>query len=561
MGTATAPLILLLAAAAAAAAPPADLVLRGGRIYTVDAGRPWAEALAIRGDTIVAVGSDSDTQALIGPDTEVLELGGRLALPGFVDAHIHFLEGALYLDQIQLDDARSLSAMQARVHDYARAHPDAPWILGRGWIYTYIDGGRLPTRHDLDRIVSDRPVLLEAYDGHTAWVNSKALEVAGVSEKSEPLGPGEVVREADGRPSGVLKEGGAIRLVSRAIPEPTREDKIEALRRGMAEARRCGITSIQNASGSPEELELYEALEHAGELTLRNYSAMSIQKDTSSAELDRIAQLQQRLTGPWVKAGAVKLMMDGVIESHTAAMLEPYSDDPSLRGSPNFSQTEIDQRIAELDRRGFQILTHAIGDRAVRMVLDAYEKAARDNPPRPRRHRIEHIETIAALDQPRFAALGVVASMQPYHASPDIVGVWAKNAGPERERRAFGWRDLRDAGARVIHGSDWPVVTLSPLVGLHAAVTREDLSGQPPGGWIPRQRLSLEQAILGYTLDAAYGSFDEKLKGSLEPGKLADIVILQQNLFSLPASRIGEVEVWRTLVGGRVVYSAAQPTP
>jgi predicted amidohydrolase YtcJ len=562
---------LVLVGACAASQPAATLVLRGGRVYTADPAHGWAEAIAVRGDTIAAVGSNAEIARWVGPGTRVVELAGRPVLPGFIDTHIHFLEGSLLLGQVKLDQARSLPEMLAIVKAYAEAHPDAPWIEGMGWNYSFVEGGRrLPTRQDLDAVVPDRPVYLQAYDAHTAWVNSKALEVAGLDRRAELHGFGEIVRDATGEPTGVLKERDAMALVHKAIPAPTHAEKLAALRRGLAEAARLGITSIHIAHGSPtvepspphapDELDLYEELARAGELTVRVYMAMSVGKDTSDATLDRWVALAHRLRGPWVKAGAVKIVMDGVIESHTAGMLAPYSDDGSTSGSPAFTQAELDALVARLDRRGFQIFTHAIGDRSVRMVLDAYARVRAADPARPRRHRIEHIEVTTAEDVPRFAALGVIASMQPYHASPDLNGAWDRAVGPERIALAFAWRSLRDAGARVIYGSDWPVVTQDPLVGLHAAVTREDLSGKPAGGWIPAQRLTLEQAIRGYTSDAAYASFDEDNRGSLAPGKLADLVVLSQDLFAIDPRRIADVKVVMTVVGGETRYAAPRPT-
>ncbi|MBI2837930.1 MAG: amidohydrolase [Acidobacteria bacterium] len=556
---------LLLGGLVSAAEPAPDLILRGGRVYTVNPAQPWAEAVALRGDLIVGVGSNADVDHLAGDRTTVIDLGGRLVLPGFNDAHIHFLEGSLALDQVGLDSARSLAEMQERVRAYAAARPEQPWIVGRGWIYEYVDGGRLPTRADLDAVVSDRPVYLEAYDGHTAWVSSKALELAKVNAASVPDGYGEIVKDPKtGLPTGVLKEGAAMEMVHSAIPKPTHAQQIAALRLGLAEARRNGVCSIQNASGSLEELDLYQTLLDANELTVRVYAAMTVDKQTSPQDLDLIAAASSRLRGPWIKAGAVKIFMDGVIESHTAGMLEPYSDDPTTSGSPEYTEGEIDRLVSDLDRRGFQIFTHAIGDRSVRMVLDAYARAASTNPTNQRRHRIEHIETISAEDIPRFAGLGVVASMQPYHASPDITGVWARNAGEARQQRAFAWQSIRTAGAHMAHGSDWPVVTLNPLVGLHAAVTREDLEGKPDGGWIPVQRLSLEQAIPGYTRDAAYASFDDEVKGSIQAGKLADLVVLADDIFAMSPRKIGATAVMMTIAGGRIVYEtpglARRPT-
>jgi predicted amidohydrolase YtcJ len=548
--------------------PKADLVLRGGRVYTVNGQAPWAEAVAIRNETLLAVGSDVEMDRFIGRGTVVVELGGRLVLPGFIDSHIHFLNGSLLLEQVQLNEAQDLEEMKAIVRIYAEAHPDLAWIVGMGWIYTHIDGGhRLPTRQDLDDVVPDRPVFLLAYDGHTAWVNSKALESAGIDRDSEPEGYGEIVKDPrTGQPIGTLKEEGAIQLVRRVIPRPSRNALLEALRNGMAYAHRFGITSIQTATGIPAEedflgfpeedaLDLFAELAHNRELKLRVYAAMSVGKETTEEDLDRFAELKARYEGPWLKAGAVKVFMDGVIETHTAAMLEPYSDRAGgERGAPDFTQAEIDELTLGLDGRGFQIFTHAIGDRAVRMVLNAYQEATAQSPDAARRHRIEHIEVISEEDIPRFAAVGVLAAMQPYHASTDVGGAWEKSVGSGRIERAFAWKSLRSAGARLVHGSDWPVVTIDPLVGIYAAVTREDLDHRPHGGWIPAQKLTLEEAVSGYTLDAAYASFEEDIKGSLEVGKLADVVVLSHDLFKVPLRKIAEAEVLMTVLGGETVY-------
>ena len=553
--------------------PSADLILRGGRIYTVNREQPWAEAVAIRGDRFVAVGNSQDLDQMLDDDTVVIELDRRLVLPGIIDSHIHFLEGSLLLDRVQLDEATSLEEMKDIVRLFAEANPEASWIVGHGWYYSYVDGGRLPTRQDLDEVVADRPVFLVAYDGHTAWVNSKALAVAGLDRQSKPLGPGEIVRDAEtGEPSGALKEEGAIALVRRVIPRPAREELLDGLRKGIAYAHRFGVTSIHTAGGIPAEteadgylegdaLDLFAELEQRGELTLRVYSAMSVDETTNDKDLDRFAELAARHRGPWLKAGAVKILMDGVIETHTAAMLEPFANSPETRGTPNYTQAEINELVSDLDERGFQTFTHAIGDRAVRMTLNAYEKAAGRQPESRRRHRIEHVEVVSRSDIPRFADLGVIAAMQPHHGTPDIEGVWAKGVGPERMERAFAWRSLRDAGARLVHGSDWAVVTIDPLVGLHTAVTRQDLDNRPEGGWIPDQRLTLEQAISGYTLDAAFASFEEDIKGSIEVGKLADLAVLSQDLFKVPPRKIAETEVMMTVVGGQVVYASPRFLP
>jgi predicted amidohydrolase YtcJ len=557
---------LLAIASCAPDAPDADLVLQGGRIYTVDPANPWVEAVAVREGEFQAVGSDADMDPLIGPETVLVDLGGRFALPGLIDTHLHLLSGSLLLQRVRLDEAQSLEEMKEIVRVYARAHPQQEWIVGHGWYYGRIDGGRLPTRQDLDEVVPNRPVFLTSYDDHTAWVNSRALEIAGVNRDSAPEGPGEIIHERGSRePSGALREEGAMRLVRSAIPRPSRAELLNALRAGMAYAHRFGITSVHTATGVPDEdatsgypdddiFDLFEELERRGELALRIYAAMSVDETTTDDMLDTFAQLKARYRGPRLKAGAVKIFVDGVIESHTAAMLEPYADDPQNRGKANYTPEELSALVSHLDGRGFQIFAHAIGDRGVRMALDAYEAVAR--PGRDSRHRIEHIEIVDESDIPRFAEIGVIASMQPLHGSPDFGGVWSKAVGPGRLPRAFAWGSFRRAGARLIHGSDWPVVTLDPLLGIYTAVTREDLEGKPEGGWFPSERVSLEDAISGYTLDAAYASFDDGIKGSIRAGKLADLVVLSHNLFDVPPREIAETEALMTMIGGDVVYAS-----
>jgi hypothetical protein len=524
----------------------------------------------VRQGKFQAVGSSTDMDPVIGAETVIVDLGGRLVLPGLIDSHIHLLSGSLLLEQVRLDGAQSLEEMKEIVRVYAEANPELEWIVGQGWYYGRIDGGRLPTRHDLDEVVPDRPVFLLSYDAHTAWANSRALEIAGVGRDTVPDGPGEIVREPQSDdPSGSLKEG-AIGLVQQAIPRPSREDLLAALRSGMTYAHRFGITSIQTATGVPDDharlgypdddiFDLFEELERRGDLALRVYAAMSVDETTTEEMLETFARLKARHRGPWLRAGAVKIFVDGVIESHTAAMLEPYTDDPRARGNPYYTQEELAELVSDLDERGFQIFAHAIGDRAIRMALDAYEEVV--HPGRDARHRIEHIEVVSEPDIPRFAETGVLASMQPLHGAPDFGGVWSKAVGLERLQRAFAWRSLRRAGARLVHGSDWPVVTIDPLMGIYTAVTREDLDGRPEGGWIPAERLDLEEAIAGYTLDAAYASFEDDVKGSIQVGKLADLVVLSHDLFEVPEREIAETEALMTMIGGDVVYLSPRFLP
>jgi hypothetical protein len=533
----------------------ADLVVVNGKVQTMVPGAPAAEAVAIRGNTIVQVGSSRDVERLRGASTVVLDAHGASVVPGFNDSHVHFLGGALALDQVDLSGLARLDDIQAKIRTFAAEHRDAQWIRGRGWLYSPFPGG-LPTKEQLDAVVSDRPAVMTCYDGHSVWANSKALALAGVTRDTPDPKNGIVVKDArTGEPTGVLKEA-AQRLIAKAIPTPTREQRLAALRAGSAYAHRLGVTSIQSTSGSPEELELFDEAKRRGDLTVRTYYSLLVAPGFAAADADRFDEVRQRHPDdPLLKTGMVKIMADGVIESRTAALLAPYAD-TTAAGAPNFSSDELDQIVAMMDRRGWQVQVHAIGDRTIRMTLDAFERAARANPPVPRgrRHRIEHIETVDPAEVPRFGALGVIASMQPMHVvlgdmnSLNPSGPWPDNLGPERARRAWQWKSIRDAGAHITFGSDWGVATLDPLPGIWLAVTR----------LIPDrmkdQRLSVTDAIAGYTTGPAYASFEETRKGTLAPGMLADVVILSRDIVANPPQSPTDVTVETTIFDGKVVY-------
>jgi len=541
----------------------ADLVITNGRVWTNVDSNPWVEAVAIRNHRIMRAGTRVEIAQLIGEQTQVINLEGRLAAPGFNDAHTHFLGGSLGLAEVNLNGARSLAAMQERVAEFARTHPLEPWITGGGWEYSYLPDQRLPTRADLDAVIRDRPVYLRSYDGHTGWANSRAFELAGITRETRVEGFGEIVRDPQtGEPTGVLKEG-AQRLVRRLIPEPSREKKLEALRQGLKLAASLGITSIQNASGSPDEFALYEELLRKGELTARVSMAFSVGPRATQAELDRfIALRDQYRVNPMLRAGAVKIVLDGVIETHTAAMLEPYSDTPGQRGEPAYSAEVYNEMVARFDRAGFQVYTHAIGDRAVRMALDAYERAQQFNRRPNPRFRIEHIEVVSPSDIPRFARLGVLASMMPIHADPETVEVWSRAVGPERQQRAFAWADLLRSGAHLVFSSDWPAtISVDPIRGLHNAPNRRTVDGQPLKGWVPEQRISLAMALRAYTYWGAYASFEEGIKSRIAPGMLADVVVFSQDLFGIDPMKIHETRVVMTVFDGRVIYRDGERFP
>lgn len=535
-----------------------DTLLVDARIYTLNARQPWAEALAIKEGKIVAVGSNKQIRALGGSSSKTVDAKGHLVLPGFTDCHIHFMDGSLGLDRVDLNGADSVVEMQKRVKAFADAHPDKAWILGMGWAYSAFAPSGLPTKKVLDEVAPDRPVYLVAYDGHSSWANSKALQLAGITrEKADPAN-GKIVRDENGEATGALLER-AGDLVANLTPAPTREGRLQALRKGIHEANRVGLTRVHSAGQDFEYLDLYDELRQSGDLTLRFSIAYFLDPPELTADaLSKIREARSRYNDDWISGGIVKTMLDGVVEAHTAAMLEPYTDDPSQTGKLFWDPAKYKQAIAELDRRGLQVFTHAIGTKAVRLALDAYQQAAEANHTHDARHRVEHIETITAQDIPRFGKLGVIASMQPLHTYPDddTLEIWARNAGPDRSSRAWPWQGIENGGGTLAFGSDWPVVTLNPWPGVQTAVTRQTTEGRPPGGWIPEQRISLADTVKAYTLNAAFAGHREKAEGSLEPGKLADLIVLGEDVFQVPAGRLSKTEVMLTMVGGKVVYQA-----
>ncbi len=549
----------LLSQAQNANTAPADTIVLHGRVYTENAKKPWAQAVAIRGAKIVAVGSDMEIDKLRSAGTKVIDAAGRLVLPGFVDSHIHFLDGSSSLGRVNLEGAKDAADIQKRLRDYASQHPGNDWILGRGWNYAMFAPETLPNKKYLDEIFPDRPAFLEGYDGHTYWANSKALTMAGITLETPDPPNGAIMRDPKtGEATGALKES-AKELVANIVPKPSRAEKLTALRAGIKWANEHGITRVHSAGGDFEELDLYDELRRHGDLTLRFHIAYFLNPPLlRPQDLEAIENARKKYHDDWIDTGAVKFMVDGVVESHTAAMLEPYTDDPSIKGKLFWEPSDYKAAVAELDKRGLQLFTHAIGEYGVRTALDAYENAENLNHTRDRRPRIEHIETIAPADIPRFGKLGVIASMQPLHSYPDTntLNVWARNVGPDRASRAWSWKSISDAGGRLAFGSDWPVVTLNPWEGVQTAVTRQTTDGKPASGFVPAQRLTVAQTIEGYTVGAAFAGRREKSEGSLEAGKLADLIIVSQNIFEIDPHKIDDTRVVLTIVGGRVVFDA-----
>ena len=540
------------------AAEPADTIITNAKVYTVNPQQKWAEAIAVRADKIIFVGDAKSADSYKGPSTKVIDAKGKLVLPGFTDCHVHFMSGSLGLTQVDLNGANTIEEIQKRVKDYAAAHPTLPWITGMGWQYPTFGPTALPNKKILDDVMADRPVYLVAYDGHSSWANSKALSMAGVDRNTPDPPNGRIVRDANGDATGALKEA-AGDLVERLMPKPTREERLTALRKGLHEANRLGVVRVHSAGGDFEYLDLYDELRKNGELTVRQYIAYFLDPPELKPEaIEKIEQARKKYNDEWISGGAVKTMLDGVVEAHTAAMLGTYADDTSQSGKLFWDPDKYKQAIAELDKRGLQIFTHAIGDRAVRLAFDAYENAQKTNHSTDDRPRIEHIETITAEDIPRFGKLGVIASFQPLHTDPneDTLKVWAVAAGPDRVSRAWPWRSVETTGGKLAFGSDWPVVTISPWPGLQNALTRQTAEGEPAGGWVPKERINIEDAVRGYTLGAAFAGRREKTEGSLETGKLADLIILSKNVFTIEPPDILNEEVLVTMVGGKVVYES-----
>jgi len=538
--------------------PPVDLIVTNARIYTMNPQHKWAEAIAIRGEKIVAAGDRKSIEAMRGPATKVIDADQHMVLPGFTDCHIHFMDGSLGLTRVDLNDSKTIEEIQKRVKAYADAHPNEPWIQGMGWTYPTFGGSALPNKKILDEVVPDRPVYLVAFDGHSSWANSKALAMAGIDRNTADPPNGKIVRDEKGEATGALKEA-AGDLVAAKVPKPTRAERLEALRKGIHEANKAGLVRVHSAGQDFEYLDLYNELRKNGELTLRFYVAYFLDPPGLTPEsIALIESARRQYNDDWISGGGVKTMLDGVVEAHTAAMLEPYSDDPTLSGKLFWDPGKYKETIADLDARGFQIFTHAIGDQAVRLALDAYQNAATVNHTKDRRPRIEHIETISAQDIDRFGKLGVIASMQPLHSYPDedTLEIWARNIGPERAKRAWVWHSIEDTGGALAFGSDWPVVTLNPWRGVQTALTRQTDEGKPEYGFVPQQRLSLDDTLRAYTIGAAFAGHREKTEGSIETGKLADLIVLDRNLYKIEPTEIGKTEVLMTMVGGKVVYES-----
>lgn len=538
---------------------PADILIMHAKVYTLDPEKPWAQAVAIRKGKIQAVGRDEEVERYRGIDTKWINAGGKLVLPGFTDCHVHFYYGSASLRHANLEGAKDVTELRKRLTEYAAQHPDDAWILGHGWDYSMFGEAGLPDKKYLDDLFPNRPVFLEGYDFHTFWVNSKALALAGITKDTPNPRNGVIVRDPKtGEATGTLKED-ADALIRRVIPEASHAEKLQTLRAGLQWTNRNGLTRVHSARWDSDVLPLLDELRQEKQLSVRFHLAYWLKDlQLSTADLENIEAARRKYRDEWIDANSAKVVLDGVIESHTAALLEPYADDPSTKGELAWKLEKYRVAILELDKRGVQIYTHAIGDAAVRTALDTYEFAAKKNHTHDRRHRIEHVETVGAADIPRFAKLGVIASMQPLHSYPDedTLNVWVRDVGPDCASRAWAWNSIRQAGGHYAFGSDWPIVTLNPWQGIQTAVTRQTAEGTPKEGFVPAQRLSVAQAVEGYTLGAAYAGRMEKTEGSIVVDKVADVIIVDRNIFEIDPHTIGDTKVVTTIVGGKVVYEA-----
>ncbi len=526
-------------------APP-SLVIVNARVWTADPRRPWADAVAVAGDRIAAVGSSAEVRKLVGPSTRIVDAKGMMVTPGFIDAHVHFLDGGFGLSSVQLRDARTPQEFIRRIKAYAATLPTGVWITQGNWDHESW-GGELPRHEWIDSVTPNNPVWINRLDGHMSLANALALHAAGITARTPEVAGGTIVRAADGSPTGILKDN-AQSLVDRVQPDPTPEQKDRALDAAMRFVAEQGVTSVDHM-GTWDDLAVFERAHRAGKLRTRIHAAVPL------ATWQRLRDtVHARGRGDdWLHIGGLKGFVDGSLGSHTAAMLAPFTDAPKDSGLLVNTLQDLYSWTSGADRAGLQVMVHAIGDRAIRDQLDIYERVEREDGPRDRRFRIEHLQHIAPADIPRVATLGVVASMQPYHAIDD--GRWAEKViGPERAKTTYAFKSLLDAGVRLAFGSDWYVAPPTPLEGIYAAVTRRTLDDKHPGGWIPEQKIGVEDALRAYTTGGAYAEFSEQKKGMLKRGMLADIVVIDRDLTRIPPETIRDAHIVMTILGGRPIY-------
>ncbi len=545
--------VTVLAVASAESQSP-DRIYVNARVWTADSARPSAQAFAVLGDRLVAIGSDAEVRAIAGPNTAVVDLGGRRVVPGFNDAHWHFRSSR----GADLDGAVSIKEIQKRLQAFSRDLPAGAWLIGRGWVPTDFPSN-VAHRTYLDGLFPDRPVVLTDRDGHQALANAKALALANVTRTTKDPNNGRIERDAEGEPTGLLKEAAA-GLVRRLVPSPTPDAVFASLKEEMAKAAAFGITSVQNASSGGLGANEVAALDRAASenaMLVRWRAAVPFVANATRDQLARFVAMRDSAHGPLLSFGIAKGMLDGTVDAKTAAMFEPYVGSTDV-GIPMWKQPDLNRAVAQYDSAGIQVELHAIGDRAIRMALDAFEHAAKQNRTTDRRHRVEHIEVPSLRDLPRFRQLGVIASTQAMFASPDPATLenYAPLLGPARASRSNSFKLFDDAGAVQAFGSDYPVFTMNVMLGLWSAVARQLPDGTPKGGWYPAGRISIEAALRHYTRDAAFAEFAESRKGTLTVGKYADFVVLSEDIVTGPPETLLSARVLLTVMGGRETWRA-----
>jgi predicted amidohydrolase YtcJ len=537
--------------ASAQSKPSATLIVTNADVYTVDKQQPKAEAVAVIGDRIVAVGSRADINLWRGPKTMVIDAGGKLLLPGFNDAHVHFIQGGAQLEQVQLTDVSTPEEFATRIAAQVKKTPKGEWILGGRWDETKWPKPDLPTKELVDSVTGNIPVFVDRYDGHEALANSAAMKLAGVDAKTPDVPGGVIVRDASGNPTGVFKDA-AMPLIYKAIAPMTHEQRVRAARGALKHAASLGVTSVQHMNPELADVAAYSELAEKGELTTRIYA---VPMETDWRDQAKVG-IRRAWGSSFLRLGGIKGYADGSLGSRTAYMFEPFTDDPGncgLLSDEMHPPSAMGDRLMQADAAGLQLRVHAIGDRAISMMLDIFADIEKEHGYHDQRFAVEHAQHMAQKDFERFAKLHVMASMQPYHAIDD--GRWAEGRlGHDRARYSYAWRSFLDHGVTLAFGTDWPVAPLDPILGVYAAVTRATLDGKNSGGWIPEEKITLPEAIEAYTMGAAFAEFQEREKGSIIPGKLADMVILSDNIFDLKPEAVRNVKVKTTIVGGKLVY-------
>lgn len=525
-----------------------SLAIVNARVWTGDTRRPWADAVAVQGNQIAAVGSSAEIRKLAGAATRVIDAKGAMVVPGFTDAHVHFIDGGFALQSVKLRDAKTKADFIRRIGAFARTVPSGAWILNGDWDHENW-GGELPTRQWIDSITPRNPVWINRLDGHMNLANSAALAAAHVTRGVKDVSGGTIVRDATGELTGVFKDN-AMGVVDRAVPPAPAAMVDRALAGAMAHVNAQGVTAVHHM-GSWGDLAAFERAHKAGTLTTRIYASVPLSSWKRLADT-----VKARGHGDdWVRIGGLKGFVDGSIGSHTAAMLEPFTDAPNDRGLMVNTEADLYAWTKAGDAAGLQVLVHAIGDRAIRTQLDIFERVAKENGPRDRRFRIEHAQHIAPADMARFGALGVIPSMQPYHAIDD--GRWVDRViGADRSKGTYAFKSLLDTKARLAFGSDWFVAPPMPLMGIYAAVTRRTLDEQRPEGWVPEQKVTVEQALRAYTAGGAYAGFAEANRGMIKVGMLADLTMIDKDLTRIAPAAIRDAKIVRTIVDGKVVYEA-----